>query len=110
MDLPYKQSSSVHSSLKNDLYSRVVCNALLSIFDQFLNKISNLGRMCVTAGREYIIEQGETVPYAAELFEELTDPTESFSISLTVFQRGTKELHSGALLIRPGSIMEIESF
>jgi hypothetical protein len=39
--------------------------------------------MCVTAGREYIIEQGETVPYAAELFEELTDPTESFSISLT---------------------------
>ena len=66
--------------------------------------------MCVIAGREYIIEQGETVPYAAELFEELTDPTESFSISLTVFQRGTKELHSGALLIRPGSIMEIESF
>ena len=74
-----------------------------------MNKINKLDPSCVAAGREYIIEQGETVPYAVELFEELTDPTESFSISLTVFQRGTKELHSGALLIRPGTIMEIES-
>ena len=38
MDLPYKQSSSVHSSWKNCLYSKAVYNALLSIFDQFLNK------------------------------------------------------------------------